>query len=558
MSMGMSMSMGVYQTQSLRQEQVCIATLPPVNWSLLRAFGRDRRRGFVVKRARAGGYDELDHESRMKLIDQANEVFRFVYTRGTNERTGKQRDYFKVPLVRNRNIEPDEIKIRISAAAYERATAIVANTGEMERIARAIPYHGLLVTVREHLATAHKVSLEDAVLVGVDRGGRLPAIILGRALDCKDVFFLKVDQGGKALDEEHLSEFAAAGSFRGKHVLFVDSTVDSGRQIQVLREYFDNEQWRQNLGHRSWSIVGSNENGKCLYKHLDVNWGVDPDETFEDNPLLMGVDYAPGCLTKVVEKPSKTSRKIRKIILDVPDGFVFDLSDVSEQIAAQRKKAYEARAQKKLCYEAELEYVRIIATKLWQDATKKKGAAPCASLPQVIPNGVPHQFRNILVIGSGKATDIPQQAANLVADSLGTHNSFFAGTPDGNPGMVLKTILGRVTNPEVRLYQPGRRKGKTVDSFGGAPVIFAGKLKEEMRYKMVKDSHVALVFGGAEGTLREVLLLLRCGKPVVVIKGWGAIPTYLLASKKFSVSPHIKMCEGVAEAIQAVLELTKA
>lgn len=179
------------------------------------------------------------------------------------------------------------------------------------------------------------------------------------------------------------------------------------------------------------------------------------------------------------------------------------------------------------------------------------------SLPAVIPNGEPHAFRNILVIGSGGKADIPQEVSDLIADSLGQHNSFFAGTPDGNPGVVLKTIIDRVAKPEVRLYQPGRRKGKADETFGGVPVVFAGQAKEDMRRRMVKDSHIGFVLGGAEGTLREILLLLKFGKPVVVIRGWGAIPAYLAESKKFSKSPHIKMCEGVAEAIQTILDLTK-
>jgi len=95
------------------------------------------------------------------------------------------------------------------------------------------------------------------------------------------------------------------------------------------------------------------------------------------------------------------------------------------------------------------------------------------------------------------------------------------------------------------------------DSYGGVPVVFVGPEKEDMRRRMVKDSHIALVLGGAEGTLREVLLALKFGKPVVLVKGWGAIPTYLLASKKFSKSPHIKACDNVAEAMQTILDMTK-
>lgn len=555
----MNMGMSLHLSQKLTQQLV--VSLPPMNWSLVSAFEQDAQHGFIfpltIKRNKLESFNTLEHEARMKRIDELNEMFRFAYTRGRDERTGKERNFYRIPLMRDYNIEIDDIKVRISRAEYERATAILENVGQMEWIARSVPYHALLTVVREYLTKEHEVSLDDTVVVGVDRGGRLPAIILSRALNHSEVFFLKVDQGGGQLDAERLEKFASDGTFRGKHVLFVDSTVDSGRQIEVLRRYFDDTKWQEKLGYRSWSIVGSNEHGQCLYKHLNINWGVNPDETFEDNPLLMGVDYAPGTQTKIVEVPSDTSEKIRKVILDVPNGYVFDLSDIEDQIAVQRKKLEEAEAEQKLYDEVEREWSRITATKSWQNAAAQAPTVSFNALPEAVPNGTPHSLHNILVVGSGREADITQSVAELIVDTLGPHHSFFAGTPNGNPGTILKTVLQRVATPEVRLYQPGYRKGEVDDSYGGVPVVFVGPEKEDMRRQMVKDSHIALALGGAEGTLREVLLALKFGKSVVLVKGWGAIPTYLLASKKFSKSPQIKACDGVAEAMQTILDMTK-
>lgn len=557
--MNMGMSMGLSQRLTLSQRLV--VSLPPMNWSLVGAFEQDAQHGFVfpltIKRNKLEGFDALEHEARMKRIDEFNEVFRFAYTRGRDESTGKERYFYKIPLMRDYNIEIDDIKVRITRAEYERATAVLENVGQMERIARAVPYHTLLTIVREHLVKEYKMRLDDTVVVGIDRGGRLPAIILTRALNHSETFFLKVDQSGGELDVDRLEQFVTENTFRDKHVLFVDSTVDSGRQIEVLRRYFDDTKWQEKLGYQNWNIVGSNENGQFLYKHLNINWGVNPDETFEDNPTLMGVDYAPSSHTKTVEVPSETSEKIRKMILDVPDGYIFDLSDIEEQIAVQRKKLEVVEVEQKLYAEVEREWSRITATKLWQNSVTQTPTVSFEPLPATIPNGTQHGLHNILVIGSGNEADIPQKAAELIADTIGSHHSFFAGTPNGNPGAILKTVLQRVATPEVRLYQPSYRQGETDDSYGGVPVVFVGPEKEDMRRQMVKDSHIAFALGGAEGTLREVLLAFRFGKPVVLIKGWGVIPTYLLASKKFSTSPHIKMCDGIAEAVQTILDMTK-
>lgn len=560
--MSMGMGMGMHLSQRLTLTQQFVVSLPPMNWSMVGAFEQDARRGFVfpltIKRGKLEGFDTLEHEARMKRIDELNEVFRFAYTRGRDESTGRERYFYKIPLMRDYNIEINDIEVRISRAEYERATAILGNVGQMERIARAVPYYALLTAVREYLAKEHKVSLDDTVVVGVDRGGRLPAIILTRALNRSKAFFLKVDQSGGQLDADRLEQFAAESAFRGKHVLFVDSTVDSGRQIEVLRRYFDDAKWQEKLGYRGWSIVGSNEHGRCLYKHLNINWGVNPDETFEDNPQLMGVDYAPGTHTKIVGVPSETSEKIRKVLLDVPDGYIFDLSDIEEQIAVQRQKLKGTEAEQKLCNQAKMNWLRITATKAWQNAVAQAPSISFEPPPATIPNGTQHGLHNILVVGSGRQTDVPQKVAEFIADTLGPHHSFFAGTPNGNPGTILKTVLQRVATPEVRLYQPGHRQGEADDSYGGVPVVFVGSEKEDMRRQMVKDSHIVLALGGAEGALREVLLALKFGKPVVLVRGWGPIPTYLLTKKtEFSKSPYIKACNGVAEAMQTILDATK-
>ena len=173
----MEMEMGMYLSQQL---QLTIS-LPPMNWSMVNAFEEDAKRQFTfpltIKRYRLEDFDALEHEARMARIDEFNEIFRFAYTRGRDEQTGKERYFYKIPLVRDYNIEIDDIKVRISRAEYERATAILESVGLMERIARAVPYRTLFVTVRENLAKEFNVSLDDAVIVGVDRGGRLPAII---------------------------------------------------------------------------------------------------------------------------------------------------------------------------------------------------------------------------------------------------------------------------------------------------------------------------------------------------------------------------------------------
>src|SRR3989344_6902812 len=356
MSLGFRMSMG--QSLQLSQRltnQLVMTMMPELQWSLVQAYrsGHVGPPPFVPPtfeeevfepRLKLGqrvitDFATFDHVRQMQLVDETNEVFRFAYTRGRDE-NDKEKYYFKIPLFRDRNVMDDnegieKIRVRISRREYERATALLQAVGEMERIARAVPYFGLYKTVTAHLKRDHGVGLDGTVLVSVDRGGRIPCLVLRHALGLSSMESLKVDQGGRGLDEDKLRSFEQQGVLRDKHVLFVDSTVDSGRQIRALEQYFDKEQWKLKLGHRSWSIVGSNEYGQNLSHHKNINWGVDPDSTFEDNPDLMGIDYAPGTYTKVVERPTEASEAIRKCLLSVPAGLVYSADDIDEQIANQ-------------------------------------------------------------------------------------------------------------------------------------------------------------------------------------------------------------------------------
>jgi hypoxanthine phosphoribosyltransferase len=357
MSMGMGMSMGYYLRQEQRMEQKIVVSMTNIDWSLVSAY---QKGGFgpppyveptfeeevftphlKLEHLRIENFEALDHETRMRLVDEANAMFRFDYVRGRDEYdSGKEKYYFKIPLLRDFNLsrDLDKIKVRIARTEYDRATAMLKAVGPLERIARAIPYHGLYQSVITHLRKQYKVGLDEILLVAIDRGGRIPCLVLMHALGLPIMQTLKVDQGGGRLDEDRLNEFAAQHTVQGKHVLLVDSTVDSGRQIEVLKRYFDDASWKSRLQHHSWSVVGSNDWGKNLKHHHNVNWGVDPDRTFEDDPALMGIDYAPGTHVKVVERPSETSEAIRKCLLAVPAGYIYAPLNIEEQIKQQYKQ----------------------------------------------------------------------------------------------------------------------------------------------------------------------------------------------------------------------------
>lgn len=611
----MTMSMGFSLRQSLKHE--ILIQMPVIQWSLLTAYQSGQAGPppyvpptfeeeefvpvFKAARRRIEGFYQLDHIAKMKRVDEVNAVYRFAYTQGKDSESGDKKGYYKIPLMRDFNVKHnlDEIKIRISAAEFYLATGLLKAVGQMERIAHAVPYYGLYKSVEKHLKK-RGAKLDQVVLVFVDRGGRLPCIILQRALNLPAMESLKVDQGshGDGIDGDKIEDFVKRGVLRGKHVLFVDSTVDSGRQIRAIKRFF--EPRKAELGFLDWSIVGSNEYGRSLdERHSDINWGVDPDETFEDNPQLMGIDYD-GCHTKVKECPTEASVAIRECLMSVPDGWFYEADDIAEETARQlrewkkrqsqrraehrretvvgrqahkaevekfRAEEKEARRQAKAELAAarkadrvERELVRITSSKTWQRTmAADDGQYPSEVLPETVPNGQRHQHMSILVVGSGQQ-DLPQERAQFVADNLGPHCSFLAGTPNGNPGAVLKAALSspKVQTPEVRLYQPGYRKGQTDGSYGGVPVKFAGDDKDGMRHQMVADSQAVLALGGREGTLREVLLALDAGKPTLIVRGYGPVAEFLLNSRRMRKNPSLIPCSDLTDAIQRIFSMSAA
>ncbi len=532
----MTMGRGFSQDQDLNQDVRIVVNVPEYNWSLVDAFkkGGNQPRQFPQRQLNLAG---LSLEERLQKVDKANEVFRFHYVQAEEEEGGMVEEYYKIPLLRDYNVDLDEIKITISSTEYERATAILRGAGTFQRIARAIPYHQLYCEVKEFIEE-QGYTLEETVIVGVDRGGRLPSFIMREALGKSESYTLKVDQANGRegeLDRERLEEFIQQGSCKDKFVLFVDSTVDSGRQIQVLRRYFDEPEWQSKLGHRGWGIVGSNEDGCDHYKHRNINWGVDPDQTFEDDPELMGVDYAPESRTKVIDVPSPTSEAIKSALLEVPRGVVLDLSSLKGLLQHRKIEKHIDR-----CLYGRAWYK---AVELAASREKDIGVLPLLALPEGAAR------KKLLIIGNGSDADLTMEEAEYIARSLANLYDAFAGTPQGNPGLLLEQFT-QVRPESVQLHQPSyAQKEGPIVKFGTA-VCYYGRNKQDWREQMVQQAELVFAVGGSRGTLTEMILALYAQKPVYAISGYGAAGIFIDRRKFFRNHPGLTITNTLVEAVE--------
>jgi hypoxanthine phosphoribosyltransferase/predicted Rossmann-fold nucleotide-binding protein len=490
----------------------------------------------------------MDVEERLSAVDNANEVFRFAYIRAENGYGEPAGNYFKIPLMRDFNVEINDIKTKISREEYDKATTILNGAGRFQRIARAVPYSQLHKDVKAFVESKN-YTIDDVVVVGVDRGGRLPSFLIREALGKDKGYTLKVDQAfdnSGSLDSAKLEELIEKGVLKDRFVLFVDSTVDSGRQIKVLQKYFDSDEWKAKIGHKAWGIVGSNENGHDMDNHKNINWGLNPDESFEDKPELMGVDYAPGSNTTVVDKPTALSEAIKNTLLEVPRGVILDMSNLPNLLINLK------RIKSSYAYTG-----RILKSKSWQespDAAKDlKAPATYDTLDTYAP-GLPR--KRLLVIGDGENLTLKDQEAEYIARSLAQCYDVIAGTADGNPGKVLD-MFSNHWNKSAQLYQQSPTGRINRDNYLDMPIHYSGQTKEEFRENMVQNADAVLVLGGNSGTLTETMLSLYAGKQVYALSDFGTLGHFLKKSYGMKEHPNLHLVDTLPEAIDALKKLYK-
>jgi hypoxanthine phosphoribosyltransferase len=509
--------------------------MPATNWSLLDAVRDEGDTPLRFKKIQLD-VSMLGLEERLRTVDDANAVFRFAYTRSEDEDGIRKGRHYKIPLMRDLSVNIEKIKIPISKEEYNRATSILNGAGRFQRIARAVPYSQLHNDVKQFVE-AHGCTLDDVIVIGVDRGGRLPSFMMREALGKDDGYTLKVNQAdgpSGELDREKLEDLIEKGVLRDRFVLFVDSTVDSGRQIDVLRRYFDADEWKSRAGYKGWGIVGSNEDGQNLYNHRNINWGLDPDESFEDNPELMGVDYAPGSLTRVIDCPTTSSEAIKNALLEIPRGTILDLSNLPELM--RLKDAYPS-------------IDKALRSQGWQRAEDTRRDLGVSGIEATISEYQSTQPRKkLLIIGNGREVTLTDEEVQYLAASLSPVYDVIAGTPKGNPGRILQEC-SQQREASAQLYQSTASRGDLVDKerFGN-PVNFHGETKEDL----VQSADAVLVLGGNEGALRETILAVYTGKPVYVLSGYGAVGNYAQQSKSLRNNPNVHLIDNLPDAVKVL------
>ncbi len=514
--------------------QSMYSSLP--GWSFVEAYDTGKKTSDFPKK-RISGFKDHSLVERLKMIDKENEVFRFRYINAEEAKElGLPSGCYRVPLLRDRNIAIEDIAERIQEREYKSAKRKRDGVSGLDRIARAVPYTGLHFAVKEFVEQ-NGATLDDVVLVGIDRGGRVPTLIMKHALGKHIAYFVKVDQGSTQLDYQALKRLMGEGVLRDKFVVFVDSTVDSGRQIEALKHAMNQA---QSSGCKGWGVVGSNENGLDLPYHKNTDWGLDPDKSFEDDPRLMGVDYAEGSHVRVRAVPSKTASTIRAAIMEVPKGIVFDFS-------TKMKKEEQAGS-------LERKIERTVHSRVWEKIVNNAIPAEEVALEQLGNES----GKKVSVVVSGSSNGMNRFHVSYlegVGRSLAPFvEVLYVGTEKGAPGAVMRGVASGVDEVVVLRPTSEQERMQTIRANAGVSnvkISFAGRDKEEHHRKLAEKGEVHVVLDGGRGTLTEAMYAMNQGKPTIILSS-SNVGRYVGRTQSLRARDNVRLVDDLNGVVKAV------
>ena len=80
-----------------------------------------------------------------------------------------------------------------------------------------------------------KIDFTPDIIVGISRGGLIPARLLSSSLNVKEMFCLTV----KKQNDERVLTTEIIENISGKYILLVEDMLESGKSLQVAKQYLE-------------------------------------------------------------------------------------------------------------------------------------------------------------------------------------------------------------------------------------------------------------------------------------------------------------------------------
>jgi hypoxanthine phosphoribosyltransferase len=120
---------------------------------------------------------------------------------------------------------------------------------------------------REVRSLAKKIEYAPDVVIGIARGGVIPAVLLARSLKVKDMYALKVRREG----DERTVIAETIPDVMGLKILLVEDTIETGRSLIAAKQYLESK--------------GAEVRTACLYTTPISE--IEPDYTLREVPKVM-------------------------------------------------------------------------------------------------------------------------------------------------------------------------------------------------------------------------------------------------------------------------------
>jgi hypoxanthine phosphoribosyltransferase len=134
----------------------------------------------------------------------------------------------------------------------------------------------------------NNLSLDNVVFVGVDRGGRIPALAVKKALNLKSIQFIRFSSRKETAEESYILRAAKKGKWKGKTILLIDSTANVGYQKETMKKFFN--EYGEKIGIKGWKLIA---NG--VHADWKIEWGFEREKYrswryfFEDAENIIGL-----------------------------------------------------------------------------------------------------------------------------------------------------------------------------------------------------------------------------------------------------------------------------
>lgn len=160
--------------------------------------------------------------------------------------------------------------------------------------------------LEENNIDPHKITF-----VGIERGGRLPALLLKAITGAREIRGLSINQSGVKLNEEELQKIIDEAKNSGHHLLFIDTATEDGRQEYIIRTAMRKYGLKKGV-HWGLALPNQNEPGNLNLESPTIE---DLSKRIDDDKESLGFTKNDVDIIPLIEsgRPSKRWKLLRRI-----------------------------------------------------------------------------------------------------------------------------------------------------------------------------------------------------------------------------------------------------